>query len=83
MKLYGGIDLHSNNSFFSIKDETGDALSRRKLPNDLSYIFKFVTPFKEQLSGVNIRPEKYFYTSVRSVWQRFFVCPAKLANPTD
>ena len=35
MKLYGGIDLHSNNSVFSIKDETGDVMARRKLPNDI------------------------------------------------
>jgi transposase len=26
MKLYGGIDLHSNNSVVAIKDETGNVL---------------------------------------------------------
>ena len=26
MKLYGGIDLHSNNSVIAIKDETGKVL---------------------------------------------------------
>ncbi|GLS88996.1 hypothetical protein GCM10007916_00630 [Psychromonas marina] len=35
---YSGIDLHSNNSVFSIKDEIGNVITRRKLPNDLSQI---------------------------------------------
>jgi transposase len=39
MKLYGGIDLHSNNSVFSIKDEAGVVIARRKLANDIK---KFV-----------------------------------------
>jgi hypothetical protein len=34
MKLYGGIDLHSNNSVIEIKDETGKVLVFNKLPND-------------------------------------------------
>ena len=52
MKLYGGIDLHSNNSVFSIKDETGDAIARRKLPNDIKKILLFLDPFKPQLTGL-------------------------------
>ena len=34
MKLYCGIDLHSNNSVIEIKDETGKVLVFNKLPND-------------------------------------------------
>ena len=52
MKLYGGIDLHSNNSVFSIKDQTGDVMARRKLPNDLTQIFHFLEPYKKQLTGL-------------------------------
>jgi transposase len=52
MKLYGGIDLHSNNSVFSIKDETGEVMARRKLPNDIKQILVFLAPFKEQLTGL-------------------------------
>ena len=69
MKLYGGIDLHSNNSVFSIKDETGDVLSRRKLPNDLSYIFKFLTPFKEQLSGLVVESTFNWYWLVDALME--------------
>ena len=52
MKLYAGIDLHSNNCVFSIKDETGAVLTRRKLPNDLTCIFKFLSPYKAHLTGL-------------------------------
>jgi transposase len=34
MKLYGGIDLHSNNSVIAIQDDTGKVLVCKKLPND-------------------------------------------------
>ena len=35
MRLYGGIDLHSNNCVIAIKDENGKILVCKKLPNDL------------------------------------------------
>jgi len=33
--LYGGIDLHSNNSVVVVKDAAGKVLYRRRLENDL------------------------------------------------
>ncbi|MCP5078694.1 MAG: IS110 family transposase [Psychromonas sp.] len=61
MKLYAGIDLHSNNSVFSIKDETGDLLIRRKLPNELTCIFKFLSPYKAQLTGLVVESTFNWY----------------------
>ena len=63
MKLYGGIDLHSNNSVFSIKDETGDVMARRKLPNDMKQIFLFLAPFKDQLTGFKFN-DYFFYKTL-------------------
>ena len=40
MKLYGGIDLHSNNSVVAITDERDEVLYRKRLPNDLSTILR-------------------------------------------
>jgi len=34
MKLYVGIDLHSNNSFVIILDETDKILYKKRLPNN-------------------------------------------------
>lgn len=61
MKLYGGIDLHSNNSVFSIKDETGVVIARRKLPNDLPRIFLFLEPFQKQLTGLVVESTFNWY----------------------
>jgi len=61
MKLYGGIDLHSNNSVFSIKDETGDVLARRKLPNDIKQILLFLSPFKSKLTGLVVESTFNWY----------------------
>jgi hypothetical protein len=42
----GTVDLHSNNSVFSIKDEPGVVIARRKLANDIKQICLFLAPFK-------------------------------------
>jgi transposase len=39
MKLYGGIDLHSNNNVIALLDERDQVVYQRRLGNDLSYIF--------------------------------------------
>ena len=36
MKLYGGIDLHSNNSVIALLDEEDKVVYRRRLANDLA-----------------------------------------------
>ena len=35
MKLYGGIDLHSNNSVVVLLDEEDQVVYEKRLPNDL------------------------------------------------
>jgi hypothetical protein len=35
MKLYGAIDLHSNNSFTVVLDEKDRVIYQKRLPNDL------------------------------------------------
>ena len=36
MKLYGGIDLHSNNSVVVLINEESKEIARKRLPNDLN-----------------------------------------------
>ena len=38
MKLYGGIDLHSNNSVIALLNEEDKVVYRRRLPNDLGIV---------------------------------------------
>ncbi len=80
MKLYGGIDLHSNNSVFSIKDETGKVISRRKLPNDLIRIFHFLEPYKKQLTGLVVESTFNWYWLVDALLEAEF--HVHLANTT-
>tara|TARA_Y100000782_G_scaffold17942_1_gene18554 strand:- start:12 stop:1028 length:1017 start_codon:yes stop_codon:yes gene_type:complete len=61
MKLYGGIDLHSNNSVFAISNEEGVIVSRKKLPNDLDKILSFLAPFKDQLIGLVVESTFNWY----------------------
>ena len=61
MKLYGGIDLHSNNSVFAIKDENGEIKARKKLPNDLNMIFKFLGSFENELVGLVVESTFNWY----------------------
>ena len=78
MKLYGGIDLHSNNSVFSIKDETGDVMIRRKLPNDIDKILLFLAPFKQQLTGLVVESTFNWYWLVDGLQEANYV--VHLAN---
>ncbi|MFT4788523.1 MAG: transposase [Paraglaciecola sp.] len=61
MKLYGGIDLHSNNSVIAIKDDTGKVLVCKKLPNDWELIQLFLEPYKEMLIGLVIESTYNWY----------------------
>jgi len=38
MKLYGGIDLHSNNSVIALLDEQDKVLYRHRLANDIEVV---------------------------------------------
>lgn len=61
MKLYGGIDLHSNNSVILIKDETGEVKARKKLSNDLETILLFLASFKDSLIGLVVESTFNWY----------------------
>jgi transposase len=38
MPLYGGIDLHANNSVVVVLNEQDEVISQKRLPNDLTTI---------------------------------------------
>jgi transposase len=61
MKLYGGIDLHSNNSVIAIQDDTGKVFVCKKLPNDWELIQRFLEPYKEMLIGLVIESTYNWY----------------------
>ena len=52
MKLYGGIDLHSNNSVVVLLDEEDQVVYEKRLPNDLSYLRLELGPYRERIGGL-------------------------------
>lgn len=52
MKIYVGIDLHSNNSFVALIDEENKAVYKKRLPNELTILLEALKPYKNSIEGV-------------------------------
>jgi hypothetical protein len=52
MALYGGIDLHANNSVIVIIDDQDHVVDHKRLPNHLDSILARVAPYQAELSGL-------------------------------
>ena len=61
MKLYGGIDLHSNNNVVNILDEHDKVLYNKRLPNDLPTILTALTPYQSQIEGLAVESTFNWY----------------------
>ena len=79
MKLYGGIDLHSNNSVIVILDEKDKAVYKKKHKNDLLEILSCLLPFREQLQGLVVESTYNWYWLVDGLMEAGF--KVHLANP--
>jgi len=61
MKLYGGLDLHSNNTVINVIDENGKTVFKRRVVNDLELIKKYLAPFYEPLTGLVVESTYNWY----------------------
>ena len=61
MKLYGGIDLHSNNSVIGLLDEGDQMIYQRRLRNDLTTILGVLEPYRAQIQGLAIESTYNWY----------------------
>ena len=61
MKLYGAIDLHSNNSVMVVSDEQDQVLYNKRLPNDLPTILRALAPYREALQGIAVESTFNWY----------------------
>lgn len=52
MKLYGGLDLHSNNSVINIIDEQGKVVFKKRIVNDLDKIKAHLLQYFDDLTGL-------------------------------
>ena len=61
MKLYGAIDLHSNNSYIVILDEQDRVVFHKRLRNDLDLILSHLSPYQTQLQGMAVESTFNWY----------------------
>lgn len=61
MKVYVGIDLHSNNCFVVVISETGRVLCEKKLRNDLSSILSELETYRKRCGGVVVESTFNWY----------------------
>jgi ISGsu4, transposase len=77
---YSGIDLHSNNSVITVIDEADHVVAEKRLPNDLTKILAFLTPWQAELAGVVIESTFNWYWLVDELQAAGFL--VHLANTT-
>ena len=61
MKLYCGIDLHSNNSYIVLLDEKDTIVYQKRLSNDLALILQELSPYCEKISGIVVESTYNWY----------------------
>jgi len=61
MKLYGGIDVHSNNSVIALLDEEDKPVYRRRLPNDLKVILSELAAYQDVIEGLVVESTYNWY----------------------
>lgn len=78
MKLYCGIDLHSNNSMISLIDESDRLVSEKRLNNHLDTIDQHLQPYQDDIVGIVVESTYNWYWLVDGLMDRGY--PLHLAN---
>ena len=78
MRLYCGIDLHSNNSMISLIDQEDRVVSEKRLDNNLEAIEHHLQPFQDDISGVVVESTYNWYWLVDGLIEKGY--PVHLAN---
>jgi transposase len=81
MRLYTAFDLHSNNSYLGIVDESGKRVFKRKLLNDPAIIIETLKPFKEDIAGIAVESTYNWYWLIDLLMAEGY--KVHLANPAE
>jgi transposase len=79
MGLYTAFDLHSNNAYLGIMDETGKRIFKKKLPNEVEMIKATLLLFKDDIEGIVVESTYNWYWLVDMLMEEGY--PVHLANP--
>jgi|SRR3989338_5275673 len=80
MKLYAGVDLHSNNSYLGIINKKEKEIFKKKLPNDLEEIVTALIPYRKDLEGIAVESTFNWYWLVDGLKDNGY--RVHLANPS-
>ncbi len=79
MKLYGGIDLHSNNSVIVVLNKQDQVVYEKKHKNNILEIVSCLLPFRSDLQGLVVESTYNWYWLVDGLMDSGF--KVHLANP--
>jgi transposase len=79
MSLYGGIDLHANNSVVVVINEQDQIIYQKRLPNDLAAILEQLAPHHTEIEGVAVESTYNWYWRVDGLMDAGY--RMHLANP--
>jgi transposase len=69
MKLYGGIDLHSNNNVIALTDETDRMIYRKRLPNDVETVLAALAPYQDAITRLVVESTYNWYWLVDALME--------------
>jgi len=79
MPLYGGIDLHANNSVVVLLNEQDEVIYQKRLPNDLLMLLGQRAPYQAELKGLVVESTYNWYWLVDGLMEASY--RVHLANP--
>jgi transposase len=79
MELHVGVDLHSDNALYGIKDAEGKPIFKARIPNDLVKVLAALNPYKPNIKTVVVESTYNWYWLVDGLADHGY--PMKLANP--
>lgn len=78
MKLYSGIDLHSNNHVLVVIDQKDKVLLQKRLPNDLKTTLHMLKPYQTKIQGIAVESTFNWYWLVDGLMENGY--PLHLVN---
>jgi len=69
MRLYAATDLHANNNFLAIIDETGRRVFQRRLPNDAAVVLEVLGHYRDDLVGAVVESTYNWYWLVDALME--------------
>jgi transposase len=70
MKLYGAIDLHSNNNVTVLIDEKDKVVYQKRLANDLRLVIEQLSPYASSMEGIVVESTYNWYWLVDGLMEK-------------